>query len=405
MPAKTAVDKARVIGPYQVLEKLGQGGMGSVYKAYNPGTGQVVALKLLNPEFGSRPYLLKRFEREFRTARLLDHPYLVRSLDFGQHGGSPYLVMEFVDGPSLGEVLEREKKLPPREAITYIIQVAEALQVAHHRKIVHRDVKPDNILLDRDGRARLTDLGLAKDLDDEVELTRSGISLGTPHFMAPEQLADAKNADHRSDIYGLGATLYQAITGELPFHARGAMTICKKKMIGELTPPRRLVADLEPHVEAAILRALNPDPARRFESCDQFIEALLGITAGSSRGSSARLSRVNKTERRVALRLASNRESSCRAALGERKLRWPARLRDVSQTGLGLLTSRRFEPGTLLTVELADEAHNNQRQFLVRVVHVRPTLVRKWVIGACFDRRLSDEELSEWLPAKVRPAD
>src|SRR5262249_21557363 len=148
-------------------------------------------------------------------------------------GEVPYMVMEFVDGPSLGDRIEREGRLPEAEAVRVITQVAQALHHAHRQQVIHRDVKPDNILLAADGRAKLTDLGLAKDCEAGPALTRASTGLGTPNFMAPEQFRDAKNADPRCDIYSLGATLYMAITGELPFRARGPLNVWTKKRNNE----------------------------------------------------------------------------------------------------------------------------------------------------------------------------
>src|SRR5262249_20076947 len=160
--------------------------------------------------------LRKRFEQEYHVASSLDHPNLVRALELGDHDGAPFIVMELVDGPSLGDQIERDGKLQEAHAVRIISQVAEALEAGHKQRIIHRDVKPDNILLASDGLAKLTDLGLCKDIEGGDGLTRTSSGLGTPNFMAPEQFSDAKHADARCDIYSLGATLYMAVTGQLP---------------------------------------------------------------------------------------------------------------------------------------------------------------------------------------------
>src|SRR5262249_1768339 len=159
-----------------------------------------------------------------------NHPNIVRALEYGDAGSSPYLVMEFVEGESLGAKIEREGRMPEAEAIRIIAQVAQGLHRAHKQNLIHRDVKPDNILVTREGLAKLAARGLAKEPDPDLNLPKTGRGLGTPHFMAPEQFRDAKNADIRCDIYSLGATLYQMVTGELPFKSNGPLDAWMKKM-------------------------------------------------------------------------------------------------------------------------------------------------------------------------------
>src|SRR5947209_5983823 len=171
--------------------------------------------------------------------------------------------MEFVEGESLGQRLEREGRIPEAEAIRLIAQVAQGLHRAHRQNLVHRDVKPDNILVTRDGTAKLADLGLVKETDADLNLTKTGRGLGTPHFMAPEQFRDAKNADPRCDIYSLGATLYQMVTGELPFRSNGPLEAWMKKIQNELVQPRKLVPALSERVDWAIRRAMSADPEQR----------------------------------------------------------------------------------------------------------------------------------------------
>src|SRR5207248_1264532 len=202
----------------------------------------------------------------------LDHPNIVRALDYGEWGSSPYLVMEFVEGESLGQRLERDGRLSEAEAIRILAQVAQGLHRAHKQNLVHRDVKPDNILVRSDGVAKLADLGLVKESESDLNLTKTGRGLGTPHFMAPEQFRNAKNADTRCDIYSLGATLYQMVTGQLPFRSTGPLDAWMKKINNELTPPRKLVPTLSERIDWAILRAMSADPGRRPGSCREFVE-------------------------------------------------------------------------------------------------------------------------------------
>jgi len=261
------------IDGYEVLEKIGEGGMATVYKALSP-HGETVAIKILSPKMAANPVFCKRFVQEFLAARKLDHPNIVRSIDFGQSDSVTFFVMEFVDAESLGERIQRQGPLPEAEAVALIGQVARALSYAHEQGVIHRDIKPDNILVTPDGTTRLTDFGLAKHLDGDLDLTAPGQGLGTPNFIAPEQLMHAKGIDQRCDVYGLGATLYMAVTGCCPFASANLMQTIKKKANNELTLPRQLVPELSKHIEVVIGRAMHPDRGQRMASCEEFLWAL-----------------------------------------------------------------------------------------------------------------------------------
>jgi eukaryotic-like serine/threonine-protein kinase len=264
------------VGDYDLVEKIAEGGMGAVYKARERASGKTVAVKIVPQHMTSNAVLMKRFEQEYNAASTLDHPNIVRALAFGYHGNLPYLVMEFVEGESLGARLEREQRLPEAEAKRIIAQVANGLQRAHKKGMVHRDVKPDNILLNSDGQAKLADLGLVKGLDSDLNLTRTGRGLGTPHFMAPEQFKKAKDADARCDIYSLAATLYMMVTGELPFKSSGPLEAYMKKMDNQLIPALELVPELSERTDWAIRRAMSSEASLRPGSCREFIEDLTG---------------------------------------------------------------------------------------------------------------------------------
>jgi eukaryotic-like serine/threonine-protein kinase len=263
------------VGNYDLIEKIAEGGMGGVFRARNRVNGEIVAIKIMPAHMAANPVLLKRFEQEFRAASKMDHPNIVRALDFGA-GVTPFLVMEFVEGESLGQKIERDGKMPEAESIRIIAQVAQGLHRAHKQNLIHRDVKPDNILLRPDGVAKLADLGLVKETDTDLNLTKTGRGLGTPHFMAPEQFRNAKNADIRCDIYSLGATLYMMVTGELPFRSNGPLDAWMKKIQNDLTPPRRLVPSLSERIDWAIMRAMSADPEKRPNTCREFVEDLTG---------------------------------------------------------------------------------------------------------------------------------
>ena len=288
MPLDAQNCAARSVGDYDLLHKIADGGMGSVYKARDRTTGALVAVKVMDPEKAAHnKVLLKRFEREFRLAGALAHPNIVRVLDYGLEGRTPYLVMEFVDGENLGERIEREGCLAEDEAVRLIIQVAGALGEIHKQGMIHRDVKPDNILLTGDGQVKLTDLGLAKGGDTNLDLTRAGSGLGTPCFIAPEQFREAKYANQRCDLYALAATLYAAVTGQLPFGDCNLVDAWAKKLRNELPPPRQLVPTLSERVDWAIRRAMSADPSRRPASCREFVEDLTGRSASGVQTSAA----------------------------------------------------------------------------------------------------------------------
>ena len=266
----------RPLGAYDLIALIAEGGMGTVYRAAIRATGQVVAIKLMRERALGHPVLLRRFEQEFRAASSISHPNIVRALDFGEHEGLPYLVMEFVEGETLSRKIERQGPLPEIDAVRWVAQVAQGLHRAHKTGIVHRDVKPDNILVNFEGMARLTDMGLVKDLGGDLNLTRTGRGLGTPHFMAPEQFRNARDADARADIYSLGATLYALLAGEAPFQGVGPLDAWMKKVHDEIPLVRTRNPIVSERVEWAVHRAMSGTPAQRPASCREFVEDLLG---------------------------------------------------------------------------------------------------------------------------------
>lgn len=266
----------QTIGNYDLVEKIAEGGMGTVYRGRNRSTNEIVAVKVVPPHLLSNSVVLKRFELEYNVAKNIDHPNIVKALDFGRDGDARFLVMEFVEGESLGQKIEREGRMDEQDAVRVVIQIAEALLTAHKQGMIHRDVKPDNILITADGVAKLTDLGLVKELETDLNLTRTGRGLGTPHFMAPEQFRNAKKADARCDIYSLGATMYMMVTGELPFQSNGPLDAWMKKINNEIESPRKHAPSLSDRIDWAIRRAMSPDPIHRPENCREFIEDLTG---------------------------------------------------------------------------------------------------------------------------------
>ena len=264
------------LGKYDVISKIAEGGMGSVHKGRNRETGEIVAIKVIAPATAKNPILLQRFEREFQTTKLLNHPNVVKALDYSGAQPHPYIVMEFVDGQSIGQRLEQKGAYIEAEALKLIAQVCDGLQSAHKQGLVHRDIKPDNILVTRDGVAKITDMGLVKEVEGDLNLTRTGRGLGTPHYMAPEQFRNAKTVDVRGDIYSLGATLYAMVTGVIPFDNASPLDCWLKKIRNEFPTPKELNPAVSERVDWAIRRAMSAEPNQRPSSCREFVEDLTG---------------------------------------------------------------------------------------------------------------------------------
>jgi serine/threonine protein kinase len=262
------------IGTWIVLAKIAESGLGTVYKARSRVSEEVVAIKVLPPFQAGKDQAYQRFARECRILSALNDPHIVRALDFGIDGSSPYLVMEHVEGESLGGRLDREGSLPEAEAVRLIAQIAGALDRAHARKLVHRNVNPDTILITPDGQAKLTDLGMVKEVETQEELTRVGTFLGAPNFMAPEQFFNASRATRSCDVYSLAATLYMAVTGKLPFAGSEVAVMFGKKMKNDLPSPRDLVPTLSEGIDRAIRKAMSPKPDHRPFTCGEFAEEL-----------------------------------------------------------------------------------------------------------------------------------
>ncbi|MBP3958474.1 protein kinase [Gemmata sp. G18] len=274
MPVETPVPTQ--LGNYDIVSKIAEGGMGTVYKAKHRTTGEIVAVKVIAPATAKNPILLQRFEREFLAAKVLDHPNVVKAIEYSGALPHPFLVMEFVDGMSIGQRIERQGAYPEAEAVRLVAQVCDGLQRAHKQGLVHRDVKPDNILVNKEGVAKLTDMGLVKEVEGDLNLTRTGRGLGTPHFMAPEQFRNAKTVDVRGDIYSLGATLYAMVTGVVPFENASPLDCWMRKIRNEFRAPKDLKPAISDRVDWAIRRAMSAEPGQRPSSCREFLEDLTG---------------------------------------------------------------------------------------------------------------------------------
>jgi serine/threonine protein kinase len=270
----------RFLGKYQIIEPLGEGGMATVYKAYDPTLERYVAIKIIRAANQIDSDFLIRFQREARALAKLDHPYILKVLDYGEDNGVPYLVMPYVAHGTLKQYTR--SRLNYEKAIEIIIPVAEALSYAHKRKIIHRDIKPANILFGESGEPILSDFGIAKILDagEQTQLTVTGFGIGTPAYMAPEQWNGI--ADERTDIYALGIVLYELITGRCPFQADTPAAILIKQVQDPLPRPRTFTPDLPDHVEALLFKALAKDPALRYQTMQEFIQGMNAVLQGKT---------------------------------------------------------------------------------------------------------------------------
>jgi hypothetical protein len=257
------------IGHFRVIDYLGTGGMGVVYKAYHHTLGRLVALKVIRPELAGDQEFIVRFLREGRAAAAIDHPNVLPVLDAGFDDGHLYLAMHFAAGGDVASLLERHGPLPEARALLIMRDCLRGIQAIAAGGLVHRDIKPANILLDADGQPRLADLGLARSLIVPSGLSQPGVPLGTPVFMAPEQ-ARAEKVDVRCDIYGVGSTLYCMLTGKVPFDGDSPYDIAAHVMYAPVPDPRTVRADLHQDTALLVMQAMAKDPAQRFQTPQEF---------------------------------------------------------------------------------------------------------------------------------------
>jgi serine/threonine protein kinase len=250
---------------FKITDLIDEGGMGSVYEAIDQSTGQVVAIKVPFMRFESDPAYYFRFEREEEIGASLHHPSILRIIPVGGRS-RPYIVMEFLQGRLLSEVLQKGKPLPISEAIKIAVRIAEALEYMHERKVVHRDLKPNNIMICDDGSLRVMDLGLAKAEDRrQITVPRVSGTMGTPDFMAPEQVR-GNSAGGRTDLYSLGAILYLMVTGKKPFSGSDAFSVMHARVVGDPVAPRTLNPEISPALEEIILHSMARSPEDRYSS-------------------------------------------------------------------------------------------------------------------------------------------
>jgi CheY-like chemotaxis protein/tRNA A-37 threonylcarbamoyl transferase component Bud32 len=271
-----------VIGNYEVLERLGAGGMGTVYKARHRRMKRVVALKVLSKEVAGTAALVARFQREVETIAQLNHPNIVMAYDADEAEVGPFLVMEFVDGRDLASVVQGSGPMSARDALDVLLQSARGLQYAHERGLVHRDIKPANLLRDQSGVVKVADLGLARlssgrNKEGNSSITQAGSIVGTMDYMSPEQALDAGNVDHRADIYSLGCTLYYLLTGQPPYTGASLMALLLKHSAGSIPSLRTARPDVPAEVDAVFQKMVAKQPEERHQSMAEVVAALEAI--------------------------------------------------------------------------------------------------------------------------------
>ena len=265
-------------GRYEILYRVGGGGMAVVYKAKDLLLNRYVAIKVMNESLSNDTEFIRRFSREAQAAASLSHPNVVNVYDVGREGHIHYIVMEYVEGPTLKEYIQESGPLPPEEAVYIATQICDALAHAHDNQIVHRDIKPHNILLGYNGRVKVTDFGIARAATSST-ITQTGSVMGSVHYFSPEQ-ARGGVIGEKSDLYSLGIVMYEMVTGELPFDGDSAIGIALKHLQEQAVEPRQLRPDLPDDVNRVILKALEKDPNKRFASARAMMQELQYILHG-----------------------------------------------------------------------------------------------------------------------------
>ena len=259
---------------YRIESLLGEGGMGAVYKAYDTELGRTVALKLVRPELATNPQTMQRFKQELLLASRISQKNILRIHDLGDAGGVKFITMAFVEGSDLAGLIEKEGRLDFDRALKFTRQLCAALEAAHNEGVVHRDLKPQNILIDKNDNLYVSDFGLAKSLESEATMmTRTGQILGTPRYMSPEQV-EAREVDHRADIYALGLIVYEMFTAETPFRGESAMQLMYQRVTEPARDPRTVFPEMPDYLAHIILKCLEKDPAKRYQSAREILHDL-----------------------------------------------------------------------------------------------------------------------------------
>ena len=281
---------------YEILKRLGEGGMGAVYQVRDHELDRLAALKVIRPELAGHPDILRRFKQELILARQVTHKNVIRIFDLGTAGGYKFITMDYIDGRDLKSILIERCKLAPEEAVPIVQQICRGLEAAHTEGVVHRDLKPQNIMVDGSGRVWVMDFGLARSIE-KAGMTRSGALMGTPDYMSPEQ-AHAEKVDARSDLFSLGIIFYEMLTGHLPFQADTMMATLLKRVQERAVPPNTLDAAIPQHLSDVVMKCLEGDRAKRYQTTGEILADLAGDStlvsmSGSTSASVAQTSPVS----------------------------------------------------------------------------------------------------------------
>jgi serine/threonine-protein kinase len=274
---------AHQIPGYKILGKLGSGAMAIVYKAKQLSLNRTVAVKILPKRFSENPQYVERFYKEGQAAAKLNHNNIVQAIDVGEAGGYHYFAMEYVEGKTLYDDLAKGNIFSEKDSLEIIIQIAEALKHAHERGLIHRDIKPKNIMIDKEGVVKLADMGLARETADiETAKTEAGKAYGTPYYIAPEQIRGEIDIDGRVDLYALGGTFYHMVTGRVPFKAENPAEVMKKHLREELTPPDHINTELSAGVSEVIEIMMAKKKENRYTTADELLVDLYALREGQS---------------------------------------------------------------------------------------------------------------------------
>lgn len=279
---KPTEKEVNTLGDFELLKKLGEGAMGAVYKAHQISFDRDVALKVLFPHVANNPKLVERLHREAHAMFALDHPNIIESYAVDEAQGYHYVAMEFVDGDSVQKWLGRLGRFSVGDAARIILDCARALEYAHGQGVIHRDIKPDNVLIDRRGKVKVADLGMVKTLDEDMALTQTGHAVGTPWYMPLEQAKNAKDTDGRCDIYALGCMFYCLLTGNPPFTGRTLVEVIQAKEIGTFPPARSVNPEVSERLDLLIAKMTAKLPKNRYQTCAEVIKDLEALGLAST---------------------------------------------------------------------------------------------------------------------------
>ena len=317
------IESGRLLGNrYKIVETVGEGGMARVFRGVDVKLNRTVAIKVLYEQFAADPEFLRRFQQEAKAAAKLSHPSIVNVYDEGQEDNIHYIVMEFVEGYTLKEIIQREGRLPQTEAAQIVYLICDALDTAHSQNVIHRDIKPQNIIIKPDGRVKVADFGIARAVSGAT-ITHGRSLLGSVHYSAPEQ-ARGSNADQQSDIYSLGIVFYEMLTGTVPFSGESPISVALKHMQEEIVPAGKLVPDLSAGLEMILSKAVHKEPRYRYESTAEFRDELGEWLKTDGQNNMQELTRVGRTQYNSLNRGFEDGEES-ETDYGEERWRFPTR--------------------------------------------------------------------------------